>query len=180
MYFEYIIPDLLKDHKFLYLIVFGLYLSTAYWVLIFLRDQAFCLIRSLVDTIISCLGELFLKTFDLLSHLIQSPFYLMDYFIGRKGRDFNRRKEMLQIWAQTCTVDELREHIFGKLKSVNGPQELYELEASIKPFWDNILYSYGHFDIEEEPTGIESDPFETPLIDQESEVNHPDSLKEAS
>jgi hypothetical protein len=104
----------------------------------------------------------------------------MDYFIGRKGRDFNRRKEMLQIWAQTCTVDELREHIFGKLKSVNGPQELYELEASIKPFWDNILYSYGHFDIEEEPTGIESDPFETPLIDQESEVNHPDSLKEAS
>ncbi|MCF8060863.1 MAG: hypothetical protein K9K67_16285 [Bacteriovoracaceae bacterium] len=181
MYFEYIIPDLLREHKFLYLIVFGLYLSAASWTLIFLRDQAFCLIRSVVDTLISCVGELFLKTFDLLAHLIQSPFYLIEYFISRKGKDFKRRKELLQIWAQTCTVDELREHIFGKLQSVNGPQELSELEASIKPFWDNFLYTYGTLDPEEELAEVENDHSDPLLIDQT--VEHAclsGELKEAS
>ena len=42
MYFEYIIPDFLKEFKFLYLAVFGIYLSVCYWVLLFLRDQFFC------------------------------------------------------------------------------------------------------------------------------------------
>lgn len=155
MYFEYVIPKFLQEYKFLYLLVFGLYLSTAYWVILFLRDQAFFLIKSVVENVIMALGEILIRFFDLSIYLIKSPISLLNYCIRRTGKDFDKRKNLLLTMAQVSTIDELREHIFSKLDSIEGPADLDKLEASIRPFFDNIIYSHSVEVVKKEEVGID-------------------------
>ena len=140
MYFEYIIPEFLKEYKLLYLAVFGCYLSLAYWILLFLRDQTFLMIRELLETIVLALGTIITRTYETFCFILTSPMRIMEVTVMQKSSSFQNRIRIFEIMSDTCGSDYLSDLIRNKLKNINTLDDLVKFERSLPELWENSFY----------------------------------------